>query len=578
MALPELIVNKLDHKRAAHLLRRATFGATKEQVDEFTELSPSTAVDRLFRTSLPDPALPIDPKTGQPWFVSGTTDANSEDGDLENYFLGWLIGQMMSAGIDANLSLAYSAREKIVLFLHTHFTTIRSKVASSRALYFQNQLYRMFALDDVDNNPEINFKTLSVKVSIDNAMIRLLDGNLNVNGSANENYARELLELYSIGRGLEGTLPASTEQGDYIVYKEEDVRSAARVLSGWDFDETFLNTDPDTGLPRAVVKGNPLNASAHDNDPKQFSERFGNAVISPDPLLLENGNPTEESALDEIRQLIDLIYSNSETARNICRKIYRFFVWAPHTLEETIPIDEEIISEMVRVFQEGHKIQPVIENLLKSQHFYEAGGGIGDDNFGAIIKSPLDLTIGTLRYFKVNLPDMLSNASQFYETTSNVIATLGEMGMSFFEPYDVAGYEAYHQFPVYQRFWITPNALTKRYEFIRTLITFMETGIIKADVYEHVNSSFPAEAPDARTLIVALAKYFFPVSDNLDFDDTTESGLTTARMNYFKNALLGGFEESYWTTIWFGSRLEDKRTALENLINAMMQSPEYQLA
>jgi hypothetical protein len=102
--------------------------------------------------------------------------------------------------------------------------------------------------------------------------------------------------------------------------------------------------------------------------------------------------------------------------------------------------------------------------------------------------------------------------------------------------------------------------------------------MLKADMYEHVNSSFTTEAPDARSLIMELAKYFFPISDNLDFDDSTESGLTSARMNYFKNALLGGFEESYWTTIWFGSRLEDKQRALENLINAMMQSPEYQLA
>jgi hypothetical protein len=152
------------------------------------------------------------------------------------------------------------------------------------------------------------------------------------------------------------------------------------------------------------------------------------------------------------------------------------------------------------------------------------------------------------------------------------------MGMNFFEPYDVAGYDAYHQFPVYHRFWITPNALSQRYAFIRSVVTMMEDGPFQTNAYEHVRDNFEAEAPDANSLTIAVAKYLFPVSDNLDFDDTTNSGLTSQRMNYFKHALLGGFDESYWTSIWNGTSLEDKRIALENLLNAMMQSPEYQLA
>ena len=578
MALPELDVEQLNHKRAAHLLRRATFGATKEQINTFALLSPQDVVENLFRTSLPDPLLPADPLTGQEWF-SGTTPPLSEDSDLERYFLGWLVAQMMSQGVDPALTLPYSAREKVVFFLHTHFTTIRSKVASSRALYFQNQLYRFFALDDSVNDPNVNFKNLTVKVSVDNAMLRLLDGNLNVRGSVNENYARELLELYSIGRGLEGTLSPPEEQGDYVVYTETDVRAAAAVLTGWDFDDSFENIDPDTNLPRGIVKGGALNASAHDNDIKQFSERLGNNTISPDALLMENGNPTEASALDEIARLTDLIYSSPETARNICRKIYRFYVWAPHTLEETTAIEESVISQMASTFAENNfKIQPVIENLLKSQHFYEAASGVADDNFGGIIKSPLDLTIGALRFFNVQFPDMTSDATVFYQHTGELLTWLDRMGMKFFEPYDVAGYEAYHQFPVYHRFWITPNALTRRYEFFRSLVTLMEPGMYKANMYEYVRDNFPSEAASANALVVALARYLFPVPDQLDFDDATVSSLTTQRLNYFKNALLGGFDEAYWTSIWNGASLDDKRIALENLFNAMLQSPEYQLA
>ena len=85
MPLPEFS-GTLGLKRAAHLLRRATFGATKQQIDAFASLTPAQAITALFRQALPDPLLPIDPKTGQEWVLSGVTDANSDGGDLEEYF------------------------------------------------------------------------------------------------------------------------------------------------------------------------------------------------------------------------------------------------------------------------------------------------------------------------------------------------------------------------------------------------------------------------------------------------------------------------------------------------------------
>lgn len=581
MPLPEFS-GTLGLKRAAHLLRRATFGATKQQIDAFASLTPAQAITSLFRQALPDPVLPIDPKTGQEWVLSGVTDANSDGGELEEYFKRWFIGQMMSAGIAPALSLAYSAREKLVFFFHTHFTTITSKVGNSRSLYFQNQLFRLFALDTLNPDPDINFKNLTVKVSIDNAMLRLLDGNLNVKGSVNENYGRELLELYSLGRGLEGTLPPITEQGDYILYTEQDVQAAAKVLSGWDIDDTFSLIDLDTNLPRGTVKGSPTNASAHDNDPKQFSARFNNAIVQADPLLLNGGNPTEASALDEITQLIDLIYAKPETAKNICWRIYRFFVYAPHTPSDSLAIDGPIITEMANTFSSNnYKIQPVIENLLRSQHFYEAGAGtVTDDNFGGIIKSPLDLALQTLRFFQVPLPDMATAPTDFYDATGEIISSVYNQAMSFYEPYDVAGYEAYHQFPIYHRFWITPNTLANRYSFIRSIITAAEQGMFNVNVYDFVKNNIPnGIAVDARLLVIELAKYLLPVTDNLTFDDAADdtSGLTAKRINYFKERFLQTFDEAYWTTRW-NEGAGDLRDQLEFLFNALMQSPEYQLA
>jgi uncharacterized protein (DUF1800 family) len=418
-------------------------------------------------------------------------------------------------------------------------------------------------------------------------MLRLLDGDTNVKGSPNENYAREFLELYTIGRGLEGSLPSSPESGDYVVFSEQDVQAAAKVLSGWDVldwdaGEHFFNVDPDTDLPKGKVKGNTLNASAHDNDAKVFSARFASASIQPDPNLLNAGSATEESAIDEIRQLVNLLYAKPETAKNICWKIYRFYVYAPHTTEHALVIDEAVISEMARTFvSNNYKLQPVIENLLCSQHFFDAGTADGrDDNYGGIIKSPIDLVIGTLRFFSVPLPDMATETETFYESTGNILSLVQDMGMNFYDPYDVAGYDAYHQFPVYHRSWITPNYLARRYAFIREIITASENGVFNVNVFTFVKNNFPdAVAANAGNLIIDLAKYVFPLNNNLTFDETMDenSALTAKRLNYFKDRFLQQFDEAYWSTRWTNGSL-DLRDQLEFLFNAMLQSPENQLA
>ncbi|MCW5912293.1 MAG: DUF1800 family protein [Cyclobacteriaceae bacterium] len=590
MPLPSL-GGTLGYKRAAHLLHRATFGPTKLQIDSFATLNASQAVALLFQQPLPDPALPLDPETGTEWVLTGVTDANSGDPDLQEIFKGWFIGQMLALGVPPGNQLAYSAREKIVFFLHTVLTAIQSKVDNSRSLYFQNQLFRKFAFDKT-LPVDYNFKELTKKISVDNAMLRLLDGNLNVRGSVNENYARELLELYSIGRGLEGTLPPATTPGDYFNFTEQDVRAAAQVLSGWELDTTFSSFDEEvdlylTGtqkLPRGKVRGSITNASAHDNAVKQFSDRFGNATIQPDPLLLNGTNATEESALDEISQLIELIYAQPETARNFCRRVYRYFVY--HEITQTI--DDTIIAEMANTFvSSGFKIQPVLEDLFQSQHFYEAAAGVTDDNFGGIIKSPLDLMVGTLRLFNVQLPDPTGNTVAYYEQTGELIRALSSMGMHFYEPFDVAGYDAYHQYPIYHRSWISTNYLVSRYEFIRNMVSDSQMGgMMKIDPVAFVQANISnAIASDARLLIIELAKYFLPLADNLTFDAGADdnAGLTAERLNYFLTAFLKSPQidadpEGAWTFRWNNPvDMEVVRRQLENLFNGMLQSPEYQL-
>jgi uncharacterized protein (DUF1800 family) len=423
-------------------------------------------------------------------------------------------------------------------------------------------------------------------VSVDNAMLRLLDGNLNVKGSPNENYGRELLELYTIGRGFEINLPPPTGEGDYVFYKEQDVQQAARVLSGFDFDETFSTIDPDTLLPRGRVRGLVTNASSHDNTTKTFSSSFIDTntglpyVIAPDALLLTNGNATEASALDEISQLIDMLYAQPETAMHICRKLYRFFVY--HEITEAI--NTNVISVMAEVFRtNGFKLQPVIENLLSSEHFYDAASGVTDDKFGGIIKSPLDIVTGTLRFFNHTLPDMTTNAAGFYEQTGEILNQIRNQGMEFYQPFDVAGYDAYHQYPIYNRAWISVNYLTNRYEFIEQLLNPMNEGIT-VDLLQFVRDTVPiGVASSARALVIELVQYLLPWADNLSFDTNADANatITAERLNYFLVTFLSDFDpdpEAQWTFRYTNQvGASTMQGQLNDLFNAVLQSPEYQL-
>lgn len=566
----------LGPSRAAHLLRRATFGPTIEQIEQFALLSAQDAITLLFDDQIPDPDLPINPETGLDWLLSGTLGEELGLRDLTNQFTMWLIG----LAVDNSLPISFSVREKIVFFYHTHFTTKAEKVSNSRSLYFQNELFRQFAFDK--NKPdEFNFKNLLKKISLDNAMLRFLDGSQNVNGSPNENYGRELMELYAIGRGLEGSFPTNLPQGDYLNYTEDDVQAAARVLTGLKINDDFTTVDTETNLPRGTI-----NTSQHDNKSKNFSARLNNTVISPNPLLTAGGQATEESVLDEISQLIEMIVGQQESALYICRKLYRFYVY--HEISQDL--QNTIISDMAQtLISNDYKIQPVIEELLQSQHFYDAMATLSDDKFGAIIKSPLDLVVGTFRFFKLNLASFTTDYELFYNQAGMLQQQMRRMGLNYYEPFEVAGYTAYHQFPAYNRNWISSNYLTNRYDFINGVFVegnMQNPDMPNIDIFNFTRNSFTSNiAENSGDLLMAYIQYLFPVHFNLTFDDTADdnSGITAERLNYFKQAFL--FEpqidadpEAEWTNRWLNNtELDVVEGQLFKLINALLQTPEYQL-
>ncbi|MGB3776979.1 MAG: DUF1800 domain-containing protein [Tunicatimonas sp.] len=542
--------NVLGTQNAAHLLRRATLGATKQQIDQFAQLTAPAAMARLLKMN-PLPPPPVDPATGQSWVNPKPTEANSNSGDLENQLNSWWTHQMAAQPL--------SVHEKMTFFLHTHFTTISNRVEQKPALYHQLRLFHHYAIG--------NIKSLARKICTDNAMLRFLDGHLNDVGNVNENFGREFLELYSVGKGPQ------IGANNYTTYTEEDVQAAAKVFSGWKQDKEFATIDAETGAAQAILKGdNQGIADRHDASTKQFSAAFQNQTISPNALVGDKA--TQAAAAEEIDQLVEMVFAQPATARHLCRKLYRYFVY----YEITDEVEQTVIEPLAQFFMSNnYELQPVLTALLTSQHFYDNDNAVvEDDNTGAIIKSPLELIIGTLRFFQTTLPNPSGNLELHYRAYHKVVLKgLTDQGLYLYEPFEVAGYPAYHQGPSYHRNWISANYLARRYEFAKKLIEGVrdeEQLLAHLDVVAYVKDKNNISDPfDAERLVRELTDYLLP------------EAITEERFTYFlKSILLDDLSEANWQTEWqnyLGSGNDAAvRVQLEKLFNTVLQSPEYQLS
>ena len=552
--------SNLNREEVKLLLRRIQFGVSKSEIDANIGKTPSQIVAQALTpiSEMPDP--PIDPKTGDTWLNPKQTDANSEGRDLMGYFLGWWLERMRTSSLNIT--------EKMVHFYHTHFTCKSEKV-NVTPIYYQNALFRQYALG--------NFKELAYKICFDNAMIEFLDSQLNDNGRPNENFAREFLELYTIGKGPQ----VSAE--DYTNYTETDIQEAARVLSGINIDKTFTNIDEDTGLPMGVIKTSSDiipqlgtgPASRHDPDPKEFNGSLGGGGTTIQPTAMFNNKATIDATYQEIADFNDMIFEREETARHICRKIYRYFSYYQITDE----VENDIIGPLSQTFiANDFNVAPVLNQLLISKHFYDVDTtATNDDHKGALIKSPVELLVGTFKFLELDIDALSGNLNLFYHELyrSNVIPHLTKMGIKLYDPPEVAGYPAYHQTPEYNRNWITANNLGQRYALIDELVEGYKDEddniVLNFDVMDFIENSghFP-DPTDVNEVVGTLINYLFPREVSED------------RFNYFRDTvLLDNLSITNWFNEWqnYQSTGDDTavRTQLGALVKEIIQSPEYQL-
>jgi uncharacterized protein (DUF1800 family) len=512
-----------------HLLKRTMFGAKPADISYFKTMTMSQAVDELLTPTAPNPAPPVkeyttstQPGTPDANIAQGTTWVNdiNNDGTVQSQRRGsykkWWTGVMINQD--------RSIREKLNMFWVDHFGNEASDVGNANWVYMQHSLIRQYGLG--------NFKNLVRDITKDISMLRYLNGYLNQASAPDENYARELMELFTLGKG-----PGSQ-------YTESDVKEAAKVLTGWQVNGTTYQSV--------------FNSNRHSSANKTFSSFFNGTVIT---------GRTGATAGDlELNDLLNMIFAQQEVAKFIVRKIYRWFVYyAIDTGTET-----NVIAPLADIFRSSnYEIKPVLTALFKSEHFFDVL------NRGCLIKTPADQVIGALREMNATFrPD--TDWDTNYGLWNTFFTWMANLGQNLHDPPNVSGMPAYYQEPSFHEIWINSDSLPKRNQFTDTMIN---TGYARNGFRVQFNCVAFAQTlsnpGNPNDLIDDALKVFF------------RNDLSVQSKGQIKTQILltGQQWDYYWTNAWT-AYIASPTTANFNTVNTRLKSlfqyffnlSEYQLA
>jgi len=538
----------LGHHYAAHLLRRASFRYTKARVDELAGMPAAPAVASLLVKNPLQMTQPVydDPNVAQvqniTWLLPAGLALPAEDFVLRRYVMGWWVHEALN---DPGIA------HKMTYFFHQYMVVTANAFGNTHFFDYLT-LLRWGATG--------NFKKLAVKLVTDNCMLRYLNNQQNTKNSPNENFAREFLELFTIGKGPQ------IGAGDYSNYTEDDIIQAARVFTGFRTRTNRDVIDSETGIPRGDVQLN-----QHDTGSKTFSYHFQNTQIA--------GGTTVNGVWAELNKFVDMVFAQPEVSRNFCRRLYRWLVSKNITAE----IETDIIEPLAATLRiNNYEIEPVLQQLLQSEHFYDADDSDNADEIvGGMIKSPLELALQSISFFNIPIPSPTTNPTLHYQQFySNAMLTriLETAGLPLFFPSDVAGYPGYYQEPEFSRQWFNSSTIISRYKLPQMLLTGKQgfgsnpnaSIVIKLNIVPWVKSSgFFSDPSDSYALVQELINYLLP--------ETIDAG----RFDYFyTNVFLDNLPAADWTYEWqnylaSGNESEVK-IPLERLINAIMYAPEFQ--
>jgi uncharacterized protein (DUF1800 family) len=533
---------------ARHLIRRATFVYSKALIDKFSKLTPSQALDLLLVNQPLTINLPYDPLPG----------VNTPDGywtEIDANYVGTRFRKVIfTAGWWwYNAVNSPTLKYKLAHFLSTRFSVEKSGDIGTASDFYDHVRLLLF-------HAYGNYKTLAKRMTLDNSMLLYLNNNENRKNSPNENYARELLELFTIGKGPQ------IAPGNYTNYTESDIVEAAKVLTGIRRRADRTIKDPVSGIPMGENIGNQHNTAS-----KKFSSAFNNTVIN---------SGTGSAGMDaELSTFIDMIFNQKATALNISRKIYTYFVRSTITPE----IENDIIAPLANdLFSNGYELTPVIRRLLESQHFYDLDDAkASDEIIGGMIKSPIQQISEICSFFNVNIPNPDTKPLEFYTTFWRNFAHdrfLSGSNMLIFDPDNVAGHPAYHQSPGFDKNWISSSTLIARYKIGESIvegknkISNNNANIaLKIDILSALKKdSLVSDPSDAFLLTGELCKALFGQEPS------------KARIAYFTNTyLLQGADAYNWTDAWDNFVSTNNASVVEPklklLLTKLLSSPESQV-
>ncbi|MFT4663473.1 MAG: hypothetical protein ACI9XB_000409 [Gammaproteobacteria bacterium] len=510
-----------DWEQAAHLLRRTTFGPTQAQITEALSNGLEATIEQLFAPQpLADPPIYYnfnnDPNIalGESWIDDlETPGIPGLRGARKQSFYAWCFKNMKEEET--------SIREKMLLFWHNHFVVINTN--TGRRLYTYVNLMKEQALG--------NFKTLVEEMTVDPSMLRFLNGNTNTENGPNENYARELLELFTIGKG------ETAGPGDYTNYTEVDVVQIARALTGWrDFNPANNNDPTESGFV----------SSRHDSGDKQLSPRFDNAIIS---------NQEE----NEYKAVVNIIFQKEEVARFICRKLYSWFIHSEITGEVEVTVIEPMAQQLI---DENYEIANPLKALLSSQHFYDM------EIRGCMLTHPIEHLFKVANTFEVPMSTDILTAYKNYKLF-HLIMNDAEMGIH--DHPTVAGWKAFYQAPQYDKLWINAVSLPLRQQYANHFVDgYNNNGYqLKINVLDFAASL--TNPLDPNELIREIASIIFA------------QPLTNEQLVALKEVLIPGLPDFEWT-VEYGDYLGGNASLessidnkLRTLIGAMVNMPEFHL-
>jgi uncharacterized protein (DUF1800 family) len=416
--LPLRAAPAMGFDEARHLLSRTSFGITPAEIRALETLDYAAAVDRLLGNVRRSAATPA-----PEWVSQGpaevrrrqrAAEAERKDGvdgkklqivrpiqeqgrELRN----WWVEEMLAT--DKPLV------ERMVLFWHNHFTSSMLKVRYAPALFRQNALFRREALG--------NFSTLLKEIARDPAMLIYLDGMRSVARQPNENFARELLELFTLGEGH---------------YGEADIKAAARAFTGW-------SVDRETG--RFIER-----SGQHDDGEKTFlgkTGRFG-------------GN-----------EILAILLAHPRTAETIVEKMWREFV--------SLRPDPAEVRRLAALFRNGrYEIKPLLRALLTSAAFRDPA------NRGGLIKSPVDLIVGTVHVLGLPVPEK-----------TGLLRMMQGLGQTPFDPPNVKGWSGGES-------WITTYTLLLRQQFLRRMVEATNVAPMEGGMMVAQRPNRPFDAAQGR--------------------------------------------------------------------------------